>query len=99
MASSSGSDDDDSAKGKINEWQESSQVLHIFHFDCIYLCGEHSGVVYGLKTAILYNLIILEYNNLNSSLYNRAGFKYSSSSWTVQYLTRPAPGPAKNIAC
>ena len=70
MASSSGSDDDDSAKGKINEWQESSQVLYIFHFDCIYLCGEHSGVVYGLKTAILYNLIILEYNNLNSSLYN-----------------------------
>jgi hypothetical protein len=37
MASSTGSDDDDSTKGKTNEWQESSQVLHIFYFDGIYI--------------------------------------------------------------
>ena len=30
MASSTGSDDDDSVKGKVNDWQESSQVLHFF---------------------------------------------------------------------
>lgn len=35
MASSTGSDDDDSVKGKIDEWQESSQVLQFFYFDFI----------------------------------------------------------------
>ena len=60
MASSIGSDDGDSAKGKINEWQESSQVLLLFRLTlCICLVNSMAGCSLGFKKAIIFARIQL----------------------------------------
>jgi hypothetical protein len=58
MASSTGSDDDDSAKGKINKWQESSQVSLFFHSSTTYPFGEHFGGVYSLNKSIFTKILL-----------------------------------------
>ena len=48
MASSTGSDDDDSVKGKISEWQESSQVLQFLTL-IVYFSLDWTFLVFSIR--------------------------------------------------